>query len=104
MNLETTLQILPQTLSPSDRDLLERAYNLAAKAHRGQKRATGEPYVNHCVAVGKILAELAAPIPVVAAGAPPAARGKTRGRAGSSWPRRPCARRFWPWATTCGWC
>ena len=68
MNLESILEILPQTLSPSDRDLLERAYNLAAKAHRGQKRATGEPYVNHCVAVGKILAELAAPIPVVAAG------------------------------------
>jgi len=68
MNLESLFKALPQSLSPSDRALLERAYNLAVKAHRGQKRASGEPYVNHCLAVATILAELGAPIPVVAAG------------------------------------
>ena len=68
MNLESLFKALPQSLSPSDRALLERAHNLAVKAHRGQKRASGEPYVNHCLAVATILAELGAPIPVVAAG------------------------------------
>ena len=68
MNLESLFKALPQSLSPSDRALLERAYNLAVKAHRGQKRASGEPYVNHCLAVATILAELGAPIPVVVAG------------------------------------
>src|SRR3990170_930504 len=68
MNLESLFKALPQSLSPSDRALLERAHNLAVKAYRGQKRASGEPYVNHCLAVATILAELGAPIPVVAAG------------------------------------
>jgi len=68
MNLESLFKALPQSLSPADRALLERAHNLAVKAHRGQKRASGEPYVNHCLAVATILAELGAPIPVVAAG------------------------------------
>jgi GTP pyrophosphokinase len=68
MSLESLFKALPESLSPSDRDLLERAYSLAVKAHRGQKRASGEPYVNHCLAVATILAELGAPIPVVVAG------------------------------------
>ncbi|MEO0974837.1 MAG: bifunctional (p)ppGpp synthetase/guanosine-3',5'-bis(diphosphate) 3'-pyrophosphohydrolase, partial [Pseudomonadota bacterium] len=34
------------------------AYHFAASAHRGQTRRTGEPYITHPVAVGRILAEL----------------------------------------------
>jgi GTP pyrophosphokinase len=68
MSLEALLQVLPETINPTDRALVERAYDVATKAHRGQKRANGEPYVNHCLEVAKILAELGAPIPVVAAG------------------------------------
>ncbi|MFZ2152736.1 MAG: HD domain-containing protein [Microgenomates group bacterium] len=34
---------------------LTAAYNLASKSHEGQKRHSGEPYFNHCVAVLKIL-------------------------------------------------
>jgi GTP pyrophosphokinase len=68
MSLEALLQVLPETINPTDRALVERAYDVAAKAHRGQKRANGEPYVSHCLEVAKILAELGAPIPVVAAG------------------------------------
>ncbi len=41
-----------------DLDLLARAFDYSQRAHRGQKRKSGEDYINHCVAVGKILAEL----------------------------------------------
>jgi GTP pyrophosphokinase len=41
-----------------DMDLLSRAYRFSEKAHEGQVRASGEPYVNHCVEVARILAEL----------------------------------------------
>ncbi|MGL4339732.1 MAG: RelA/SpoT family protein [Rhodoglobus sp.] len=42
----------------SDIALLERAYAAAEKAHRGQKRKSGEPYISHPVAVAQILADL----------------------------------------------
>jgi GTP diphosphokinase / guanosine-3',5'-bis(diphosphate) 3'-diphosphatase len=37
--------------------MLRRAYELAAAAHEGQRRRTGEPYVTHPIAVAQILAE-----------------------------------------------
>lgn len=44
----------------SDEDIkkVTDAYNLAAKAHSGQKRRSGEPYIIHPVAVAQILAEM----------------------------------------------
>ena len=42
----------------ADIALLERAYVAAEKAHRGQQRKSGEPYITHPVAVAQILAEL----------------------------------------------
>ena len=41
-----------------DRDLLARAYRFSEKAHRGQTRNSGDPFVTHCVEVAKVLAEL----------------------------------------------
>ncbi|HUF50823.1 MAG TPA: bifunctional (p)ppGpp synthetase/guanosine-3',5'-bis(diphosphate) 3'-pyrophosphohydrolase [Longimicrobiales bacterium] len=41
-----------------DLDLIARAYHFSATAHRGQKRASGENYLAHCVEVTKILADL----------------------------------------------
>ncbi len=41
-----------------DLELLARAYRFTAEAHRGQKRASGEDYAQHCVEVATILAEL----------------------------------------------
>ena len=61
MNIETLLDILPDNYSPSDRESIIRAYEFAEKAHRGQKRASGEPYITHCVAVAGIIAELKMP-------------------------------------------
>lgn len=62
------MEILPQNYSIVDRDLILRAYRFAEKAHQGQKRASGEPYVSHCIAVASILAELRVPPAVVIAG------------------------------------
>lgn len=40
-----------------DREILRRAFEFARQAHSGQTRASGEPYVSHCVEVAHILAE-----------------------------------------------
>ncbi|MGI8847910.1 MAG: RelA/SpoT family protein [Candidatus Dormibacteria bacterium] len=45
-------------LSDTDRDALRRAYELANRAHSGQFRLSGEPYVEHPLAVAGLLAEL----------------------------------------------
>jgi guanosine-3',5'-bis(diphosphate) 3'-pyrophosphohydrolase len=42
----------------ADIALIERAYAAAEKAHTGQKRKSGEPYITHPVAVAQILADL----------------------------------------------
>ncbi|MDH5444672.1 MAG: GTP diphosphokinase [Gammaproteobacteria bacterium] len=47
---------LPQTEQESEQ--IWQAIELAKEAHKGQKRASGEPYVNHVVAVADILASL----------------------------------------------
>jgi guanosine-3',5'-bis(diphosphate) 3'-pyrophosphohydrolase len=42
----------------ADVALIERAYGAAERAHDGQKRKSGEPYITHPVAVAQILADL----------------------------------------------
>ncbi|GAA5027337.1 RelA/SpoT family protein [Microbacterium fluvii] len=41
-----------------DLSIIERAYEVAAKAHTGQQRQSGEPYITHPLAVAQILADL----------------------------------------------
>ncbi len=47
---------------------LTRAYEYSAKAHEGQFRKNGDPYVSHCVEVAKILADLQLDTVTVASG------------------------------------
>jgi GTP diphosphokinase / guanosine-3',5'-bis(diphosphate) 3'-diphosphatase len=68
MRLSTLMNLLPSNYTPADRELVERAYRVAEQAHREQKRASGEPYINHCIIVAGILAEMRVPPSVVAAG------------------------------------
>jgi len=42
----------------ADIALIERAYTAAERAHDGQTRRSGEPYITHPVAVAQILADL----------------------------------------------
>jgi len=46
---------------------LERAYVAAEKAHSGQLRKSGEPYITHPIAVAQILTELGMDLPTVMA-------------------------------------
>jgi len=66
--LENLLDILPDNYSRVDREFIIQAYNFAENAHAEQKRASGEPYITHCVAVSIILAEMHVQPVVVAAG------------------------------------
>jgi GTP diphosphokinase / guanosine-3',5'-bis(diphosphate) 3'-diphosphatase len=68
MNIDRLMETLPDLYSIADRDLIYRAYRVAENAHSGQNRVSGEPYINHCVAVASILAELRVPADVVVAG------------------------------------
>lgn len=65
---EQLMEQLPEGYTPADKELVARAYAYAEEAHRGQKRHSGEPYVNHCIAVANILSELKVPAEVIAAG------------------------------------
>lgn len=66
--LEKLIEQLPEHYTLADRELVQRAYRIAEEAHREQRRHSGEPYINHCIAVASILADLRVPPEVVAAG------------------------------------
>ena len=68
MKLETLLKTLPPGVTPAEREIIEKAYAAAEKAHAHQTRASGEPYLQHCLHVAHILAELRLPVVVIAAG------------------------------------
>lgn len=58
MPIEQLLKKCSTYLKEEDIKRIEKAYRFAEKAHAGQKRKSGEPYVNHPVAVATILADL----------------------------------------------
>jgi GTP pyrophosphokinase len=68
MTIDKLMEALPDNYSAVERELIQRAYHFAAAAHDGQKRASGEPYITHCVAVAGILSELKVPPTIVVAG------------------------------------
>jgi len=49
-------------------DLLRRAYDFSARAHEGQLRRSGEPYLAHPLAVAEILTVLKLDVPAIVAG------------------------------------
>ncbi|NOT03896.1 MAG: bifunctional (p)ppGpp synthetase/guanosine-3',5'-bis(diphosphate) 3'-pyrophosphohydrolase [Anaerolineales bacterium] len=66
--IEKFIKQLPESYGLTEREIIQNAYRVAEKAHREQKRISGEPYINHCLAVASILVELRVPPEVVAAG------------------------------------
>jgi GTP pyrophosphokinase len=55
-------------LAPNfDKELVELAFNFAEKAHKGQKRRSGDDYITHPLAVGKILLNLGMSAEMIAA-------------------------------------
>jgi len=51
-----------------DQNLIVKAFKLAYRAHNGQLRASGEPYIIHPIAVADLLKEIGASSSVIAAG------------------------------------
>ena len=49
---------LAEYLEPDQVETVYRAYLLGARAHEGQSRVSGEPYISHPVAVARILTEM----------------------------------------------
>lgn len=50
------LRISYQTLTPEDKKLIRKAFDVAVDAHKEQRRKSGEAYVFHPIAVAKIVA------------------------------------------------
>lgn len=65
--LEPLLRTVRATHPRADLGVLEQAFEVAARAHSGQKRRSGDPYITHPVAVSAILAELGMTPPTLAA-------------------------------------
>ena len=49
--------VMAKRVGPEDLQRIKDAYALAAEAHKGQRRNTGEPYIVHPIAVANIAAE-----------------------------------------------
>ena len=56
--MQHIIEVWKSYTGSDDASLISRAYEFAKKAHAHQKRATGEPYIIHPVAAGKILLDL----------------------------------------------
>ena len=58
MTLDSLVNELPKSYTPQDIALVRRAFELAATAHEGQLRKSGEAYIEHPLEVARILANL----------------------------------------------
>jgi guanosine-3',5'-bis(diphosphate) 3'-pyrophosphohydrolase len=56
--LDTLIRTVRSQHPKADSGLIERAYQVAERAHEGQTRKSGEPYITHPLAVAQILADL----------------------------------------------
>lgn len=50
------LRISYQTLTPEDKKIIRKAFDVAVEAHKDQRRKSGEAYIFHPIAVAKIVA------------------------------------------------
>ncbi len=68
MQLDALLNRIKAVNPKADTELVIKAYELADKAHEGQKRNSGEDYIIHPMEVALILAELNMDVPTIVAG------------------------------------
>ena len=66
-SLRALLDLCARYMPPADLDRIRAAYEVAADAHQGVRRRSGEPYIEHPLAVARILAELAMDAPGIVA-------------------------------------
>src|SRR5436190_14483 len=58
IRIEDVIGVVEKNRPGADIDLIRRAYLFSALHHKGQKRASGEPYLVHPIEVANILAEM----------------------------------------------
>ncbi len=58
VTIESLIDTVKSYMPDADVELIERAYLVAKEGHADQRRASGEPYINHPLNVAAILAEL----------------------------------------------
>ena len=58
VEIAPVLEVYRQRHRDGSGDLIVRAFDVAAAAHQGQMRLSGEPYIRHPVAVAAIVARL----------------------------------------------
>ncbi len=68
VRLSDILDQIQSYLPGADTRLVEKAYVYAARAHAGQVRRSGEPYLSHPLSVAYILSQMKLDIPTIAAG------------------------------------
>lgn len=51
------MRALKNKIKPGDKDIIRRAFEMAAEAHSNMRRKSGEPYILHPIAVAKICVE-----------------------------------------------
>ncbi len=68
MRIETIIDRIHEYNPQADVDPVMRAYVFAAKAHKGQERVSGEPYLSHPLEVSGILTELRMDAATIASG------------------------------------
>lgn len=67
-SVEELLNIIQSYHSTADLDFIRKAYDFSAKAHSGQIRRSGEPYIFHPLGVAAILADLRLDLATIATG------------------------------------
>ncbi|HIE33061.1 MAG TPA: bifunctional (p)ppGpp synthetase/guanosine-3',5'-bis(diphosphate) 3'-pyrophosphohydrolase, partial [Thermodesulfobacteriaceae bacterium] len=68
VRISDILDQIQSYLPGANTHLVEKAYVFAAKAHAGQIRKSGEPYLSHPLAVAYILSQMKMDLPTIAAG------------------------------------
>lgn len=68
INIQEIINIIKETQPGIDISVIKKAYEFAAMAHAGQKRLSGDDYIQHPLATAKKLAELKMDMPTIAAG------------------------------------
>ena len=66
--IDDLLELITQYYPSADLDYIRKAYEFSEKAHEGQIRRSGEPYISHPLGVAGILAELRLDLASVATG------------------------------------
>ena len=66
--LQALIEEIPKYLPGADLAMLERAYRFSERSHRGQQRASGEPYLSHPLEVATLLVGFKMDVTTVTAG------------------------------------